>query len=149
MTDELIKQRRGLLLNACQQANEAADPRPLVGLIARQVAALAAMIEPARIVGRSRRIRAVLQTIENIRASSASVLITGEPGTGKQLVATTVHHTSRRARGPFLTLGPAATPGKRAELLRRARGGALFLKELCALEAAAQGEILRGLDDPE
>jgi len=55
------------------------------------VAALATMLEPARIIGCSRKIRGVVQTIENIRASSASVLITGEPGTGKRLVASTIH----------------------------------------------------------
>jgi DNA-binding NtrC family response regulator len=144
-----IKQRLGLLLSACQQANEAADPRPLVGLIARQVAALAAMLEPSRIVGQSRKIRAVLQTVENIRASSASVLITGERGTGKQLVASTIHQTSLRARGPFVVLGKDPAAASLAEIFRRARGGSLFLQELCELSAAGQGEILRGLDDLE
>jgi len=149
MNDDLIKQRLSLLLSACHQANEAADPRPLVGLIARQVAALSAMLEPARIVGRSRKIRGVLQTIENIRASSASVLITGEPGTGKQLVASTIHHTSLRARGPFVVLRKDPEAGSLTEIFRRARGGALFLRELCELSAAGQSEILRGLDDLE
>lgn len=144
-----IKERLGVLLSACQQANAAPDPRPLLGLIAREVAALDALLEPARIVGRSRKIRVVLRTIENIRASSASVLITGEPGTGKQLVAATVHHTSLRARGPLLMVAPGAAPDNLVEIFRRARGGALFLREVCDLGAAAQGEILRGLDDPE
>src|SRR5262245_61362707 len=111
-----IKQRLSLLLNACHQANEAADPRPLVGLLARQVAALAAMLEPSRIVGRSARIRGVLQTIDNIRASSASVLISGEPGTGKQLVASAIHHTSLRARGPFVVLRKDPTAGSMAAI---------------------------------
>jgi DNA-binding NtrC family response regulator len=107
------------------------------------------MLEPARIVGQSRKIRAVVQTVENIRASSASVLITGEPGTGKQLVASTIHHSSLRARGPFVVLRQDPAGGSLAEIFRRARGGSLFLREICQLSAAGQGEILRGLDDLE
>jgi len=144
-----IKRRLDLLLSTCQQANKAADPRPIVGLIAREVAALAAMLEPDPIVGRSPKIRAVIQTIENIRASSANVLITGEPGTGKQLAAETIHRSSLRARGPFARLRRESVSDGLPEMFRRARGGSLFLEELCALSAAAQGEILRLLDDPE
>jgi DNA-binding NtrC family response regulator len=149
MTGDSIKQRLRVLLRACQQANEAADPRPMVGLIAREVAALAAMLEPEPIVGQSAKIRAVLQTIENIRASSASVLITGEPGTGKQLAAETIHHSSLRGRGPFLVLGREPAEGGLGDLFRRARGGSVFFSEIGELSAAAQVEILRGLDDPE
>jgi Nif-specific regulatory protein len=144
-----LEERLNLLLTACQRANSASDPRPVLGLVTREVAALAALCEPARIVGESARLRAVRSTIESIRASSVSVLITGEHGTGKELVAKTIHRTSLLARGPFLVLGRSAAPGGLPDLFSRARGGSLFLPEVCALDAAAQGEVLHCLDDPE
>jgi DNA-binding NtrC family response regulator len=144
-----LEKRLNLLLRACQQANSAPDPRPVLGLVTREVAALASLCEPARIVGESARLRAVRRTIESIRASSVCVLITGEQGTGKELVARTIHRTSLLARGPFLVLGRSAAHGGLPDLFSRARGGSLFLPEVCALDTAAQGEVLRCLDDPE
>jgi DNA-binding NtrC family response regulator len=146
MDEEELKKRLKVLLGACQRANLAADPRPMLGLVTREVAALAALFEPPRIVGESARIRQVRQTIENIRASSASVLITGEPGTGKELAAATIHHSSLRARGPFVPAGHG--DGLRG-LLRTARGGAIFIREVTNLDDAAQREVLRSLDDEE
>lgn len=143
------RDRLRLLLETCQEANAAADPRPLLGLIAREVAALAALLEPPRIVGESRQIRGVREIVENIRASAAAVLLTGEPGTGKGLAAFTIHHTSLRSRGPFVVVRCAEAPAGLADVFRRARGGSLYLREVCDLTPAAQGEILRWLEDAE
>jgi DNA-binding NtrC family response regulator len=154
MEASLIRDRLSLLLTACQQANAAGDPRPILGLVTREVAALAALLEPPQIVGESNALRKVRQTIEHIRASSASVLITGEPGAGKELAAAVIHQTSLRARSPLMRIDCArldrARTGKNlGDLFRRARGGAVLLKDVCDLSTTAQSEILRALDDPE
>jgi DNA-binding NtrC family response regulator len=149
LDESKLRTRLKALLDACQEANAASDPRPMLGLVTREVAGLSALLEPRQIVGESRQIRGVREVIENIRASSASVLITGEPGTGKELVASTIHHSSLRGRGPLVSW-PCGEAGSRvAELFRRARGGSLLLLGVCDLAPAAQGEILHRLDDPE
>jgi DNA-binding NtrC family response regulator len=144
-----LKTRLCVLLSACQQANTAADPRPMLGLVTREMAALAAMLDPPRIVGESPQIQNVRRTIENIRASSACVLITGGPGTGKELAAAVIHHTSLRSRGPWVVVRSRGGTTSLAETFRHARGGTLFLGEVSDLSPVAQREILRGLDDAE
>lgn len=149
MDPDELRSRLAVLLSACQQANSAADPRPILALVTREIAALASLLEPPRIVGESPQIRNVRRTIENIRASSASVLITGEPGTGKELVAATIHHSSLRARGPWIAIRCHGVVPQLDRAFRQARGGTLFLDEVCDLDSTAQGEILRCLDDAE
>lgn len=146
MNEEELKSRLNLLLEACQKANRAGDPRPLMGLVTREAAALAALFDPPQIVGESARMRNLRRTIEKIRSSSASVLITGEPGSGKELVATTIHHSSLRGRGPFVRVNKS---GELSGMLRSARGGAIFLEEVSRLDSEAQREVLRSMDDAE
>jgi len=75
------------------------------------------------IVGTHPRVRAIVQLIEEIRDTSVNVLVTGETGTGKELIARAIHGSSPRAGGP------------------------LFLDEIGDLPAAAQAKILRALQE--
>jgi Nif-specific regulatory protein len=118
-----------------------------------------------RIVGNSSKIQAILQLIERIRDSSVNVLISGESGTGKDLVAKALHYSSLRSRKPFVALNCAALPeslieselfgiekgvatgvNPRMGQFQAADGGTLFLDEIGDLSLTAQAKILRVLE---
>jgi Nif-specific regulatory protein len=118
-----------------------------------------------RIVGNSPKIQAILQLIERIRDSSVNVLISGESGAGKDLIAKALHYSSLRARRPFVALNCAALPESLVETelfgiekgvatgvnprvghFQAADGGTLFLDEIGDLSLTAQAKILRVLE---
>ncbi len=119
------------------------------------------------IVGKSRAIRAVIDKIEKVGATPARVLITGENGTGKELVARAIHRRSQRSAKPFVEVNCAAIPGElieselfghlkgsftgasadRAGKFEQAHGGTLFLDEIGDMSLAAQAKVLRVLQD--
>jgi two-component system, NtrC family, nitrogen regulation response regulator NtrX len=119
------------------------------------------------IVGRSYSIRAVTDKIEKVAKTPARVLISGENGTGKELVARAIHKQSTRASQPFVEVNCAAIPSElieselfghlkgsftgavadRAGKFEQANGGTLFLDEVGDMSLAAQAKVLRVLQD--
>ena len=138
-------------------------------LLRRKSRALELGVGPDSIVGRSEALRRVLDTAERAAASSATVLLTGENGTGKDLIARFVHIRSRRATRPFVKLNCAAIPKDlvESELFGHERGaftgalqskkgkfeladgGSLFLDEIGDLETSAQAKLLRAIENGE
>jgi two-component system nitrogen regulation response regulator NtrX len=120
-----------------------------------------------QIVGKSYGIRAVIDKIERVAKTPARVLITGENGTGKELVARAIHQQSTRADEPFVEVNCAAIPSElieselfghmkgsftgavsdRAGKFEQADGGSLFLDEIGDMSLSAQAKVLRVLQD--
>ncbi len=121
------------------------------------------------IVGKSFAIRALMDKIEKVGVTPARVLITGENGTGKELVARAIHRLSPRANKPFIEVNCAAIPSElieselfghmkgsftgavadRAGKFEQADKGTLFLDEIGDMSLAAQAKVLRVLQDGE
>jgi transcriptional regulator with GAF, ATPase, and Fis domain len=122
-----------------------------------------------RIVTRSPVMAAELARIKAMEESTVSVLITGETGTGKELLAQTVHENSPRRNGPLVAINCAAIPVSMAEaeffgyvkgaftdaktdrpgLLQQASGGSLFLDEIGEMPLELQAKLLRALQEQE
>ncbi|HPS37128.1 MAG TPA: sigma 54-interacting transcriptional regulator, partial [Candidatus Omnitrophota bacterium] len=130
---------------------------------------LARKFHPSNIIGESKRMKEVYAAIEMISRTRSTVLLRGETGTGKELVAHAIHYASHRAKGPFVKVscaalpetlleselfgyekgaftGAAATKPGRFEL---ADGGTLFLDEIGDISAAMQVKLLRALQERE
>ena len=124
---------------------------------------------PPQLIGDTPAMRALFRAIGRLAQAPLSVLINGETGTGKELVATALHRESPRAKGPFVALNTAAIP---AELLEselfgheagaftgaskrhigrfeQADGGTLFLDEIGDMPLALQTRLLRVLAEGE
>jgi len=125
--------------------------------------------KPANIVGNSHGIQQVYRLINQVSSSQARVLITGESGVGKELVAEAIHLNSPRAHKPFIKVNLAALPESLIESelfghergaftgavsMRKGRfemadGGTLFLDEIGDLPMATQVKLLRVLQEKE
>jgi two-component system nitrogen regulation response regulator NtrX len=119
------------------------------------------------IVGSSKAIRHVIGLLEKVAPTPARVLITGDNGTGKELVARAIHALSPRAAGPFVEVNCAAIPTElieselfghmkgsftgafadRAGKFELADGGTLFLDEIGDMSLSAQAKVLRALQE--
>ena len=125
----------------------------------------ASSVQP--IIGSSNAIGNVRQVVERIAAFDTRTLITGENGTGKELVARWLHAKSRRATGPFVEVNCAAIPSELIESelfghergaftsaikqrkgkFEQATGGTLFMDEIGDMSLAAQAKVLRALQE--
>ena len=121
------------------------------------------------IVGKSAAMQQVFKMIGRVSHSDAPVMITGESGSGKELVARAIHHYSQRNAKSFIAINCAAIPeqlleselfghekgaftgatGTRAGRFEQSHGGTLFLDEIGDMPAPLQGKILRVLQDGE
>jgi PAS domain S-box-containing protein len=121
------------------------------------------------IVGQSRPLVEVLRSVKQVAKTDATVLIIGETGTGKELIARAIHQFGKRAKRPFITLNCAALtenlveselfghePGsftgadrQREGRFELADGGALFLDEISELSLEVQAKLLRVLQEAQ
>jgi len=121
------------------------------------------------LIGRSPAMRALFQLLETVSASASTILVTGETGTGKEVVARAIHHNSPRRAQRFVALNCGAIPetlleaelfghvrgaftgaiGTRQGRLEQAHKGTLFLDEVGTMSAAMQMKLLRVLQERE
>jgi DNA-binding NtrC family response regulator len=152
----------GVLENALERMRERAEHQQLKEQVRGQYSF-------ANVVGQSKCMKELFDLIESVAASEANILIQGENGTGKELIANAIHHHSERVRGPFIKINCAAIPhdlieselfgykkgaftGASADkigLFELAEGGSLLLDEIGEMPAALQTKLLRVLQQRE
>jgi DNA-binding NtrC family response regulator len=121
------------------------------------------------IIGRSRPMMRLLQLLETVAPTNSTILVTGETGTGKEVVARAIHHNSPRRQQRFIALNCSAIPetlleaelfghvrgaftgavGTRQGRLEQAHRGTLFLDEVGTMSTALQMKLLRVLQERE
>lgn len=121
------------------------------------------------VVGHSREMRRVFEQVRQVAKWHTTVLIRGETGTGKELIANAIHYNSSRANGPFIKLNCAALPdnlleselfghekgaftgavAQRKGRFEQADGGTIFLDEIGEISQAFQAKLLRVLQEGE
>src|SRR6188474_285303 len=121
------------------------------------------------VVGQSKKMKDLFELIESVAASDANILIQGENGTGKELIANAIHYNSNRVKGPFIKINCAAIPKELIEselfgykkgaftgantdkigLFEMAEGGSLLLDEIGEMPPYLQTKLLRVLQERE
>ena len=145
----------------------ALELKTLRGEVVRLRDALQTKHAPSNIVGNSKLMQNVYQRIQATSRNDATVLITGENGTGKDMVARAIHYGSARAAKPFMAINCGALPRELIEselfghkkgsftgattdnrgIFRAAEGGTIFLDEIAEMPLDLQVKLLRALQD--
>ena len=128
---------------------------------------LSTRVEYFNIIGASKQMQQIYETIESVAKSDANVLIVGESGTGKELIANAIHYNSLRSKKPFIKVNCAALPKELIEselfghtkgaftgahadkegLVQHAAGGSLLLDEIAEMPVELQPKLLRVLQE--
>jgi DNA-binding NtrC family response regulator len=152
------------MLPLVERALESRELREETASMRRQLSTRA---EYFNIIGASRQMQTIYETIESVAKSDANVLIVGESGTGKELIANAIHYNSLRAKKPFIKVNCAALPKELIEselfghtkgaftgahadkegLVQHAAGGSLLLDEIAEMPVELQPKLLRVLQD--
>src|SRR6187397_3547485 len=121
------------------------------------------------VVGKSKKMQELFDLVESVAASEANILIQGENGTGKELIANAIHYNSKRSKGPFIKINCAAIPKDLIEselfgykkgaftgamndkigLFEMAEGGSLLLDEIGEMPPYLQTKLLRVIQERE
>lgn len=155
------------LLHVLQKIKELALLREEVATLRTQLKKK--FIRPGSLVGESKPMKSVYADIEKAAKSTITVSISGETGTGKEVVAKAIHYHSARSDRPFVALNVAAIPkelieselfghekgaftgalNRRIGKFEEAHGGTLFLDEIAELDITLQAKLLRVIQERE
>ncbi len=147
--------------------NKAMERRELVAETENMRRQLSTRTEYFNIIGASKPMQTIYETIEAVAKSDANVLIVGESGTGKELIANAIHYNSLRAKKPFQKVNCAALPKELVEselfghtkgaftgahadkdgIIQHAAGGSLLLDEIAEMPVELQPKLLRVLQE--
>src|SRR5438876_1093530 len=146
---------------------KALERRQLMAETANMRRQMSTRAEYFNIIGASRQMQQIYETIESVAKSDANVLIVGESGTGKELIANAIHYNSLRSKKPFIKVNCAALPKELIEselfghtkgaftgahadkegLVQHAAGGSLMLDEIAEMPIELQPKLLRVLQE--
>ena len=146
---------------------KAIERSELVAATASMRRQLSTRAEYFNIIGSSRQMQTIYETIESVAKSDANVLIVGESGTGKELIANAIHYNSLRSKKPFIKVNCAALPKELIEselfghkkdaftgahadkegLVQHAAGGSLLLDEIAEMPVELQPKLLGVLQE--
>jgi DNA-binding NtrC family response regulator len=147
--------------------DKALERRELVTEATNMRRQLSSRSEYLSMIGASKQMQTIYETIESVAKSDANVLIAGESGTGKELIANAIHYNSLRAKKPFVKVNCAALPKELIEselfghtkgaftgahadkegLVQHAAGGSMLLDEIAEMPVELQPKLLRVLQD--
>src|SRR6266487_6115624 len=146
---------------------KALERRELMAETANMRRQLSTRAEYFNIIGSSKQMQTIYETIESVAKSDANVLIVGESGTGKELIANAIHYNSLRSKKRFIKVNCAALPKELIEselfghtkgaftgahadkegLVQHAAGGSLMLDEIAEMPIEMQPKLLRVLQE--